>query len=51
VIGIVFDSSQPRGELRASFDGGTTDAVAWFSLDEARAVPHVDLVDFVLDRL
>jgi hypothetical protein len=39
------------GELRTSFDAGTTDAAAWFSIDEARSVPRVGVVDFVLARI
>jgi hypothetical protein len=39
------------GDLRTAFDPGTTDAAAWFSLDEARSAPRAGLVDFVLARV
>lgn len=51
VLGVVYEASELQGELRTSFDGGTTDAAAWFSLDEVRELPRVSLVDFVLDLL
>ncbi|MDY7103190.1 MAG: NUDIX domain-containing protein [Actinomycetota bacterium] len=47
MIGIVHETGDVTGELRSEVDG-TTDAVAWFTLDEARELPRVDLVDFVL---
>ena len=50
-VGIVFEASEPTGQLRDSFDDGTTDGVAWFSLDEVRALDRVELVDFVLDLI
>lgn len=51
VIGVVYEGLNLTGELRTSFEEGTTDAAAWFSLEEARALPRVELVDFVLARL
>jgi 8-oxo-dGTP pyrophosphatase MutT (NUDIX family) len=48
VIGIVYEGAGPRGELRDDFSD-TTDAAGWFTLDEARALPHVGLVDACLD--
>ncbi len=52
VLGVVYEASDLQGELRTSFDSGdTTDAAAWFSLDEVRELPRVSLVDFVLDLL
>jgi ADP-ribose pyrophosphatase YjhB (NUDIX family) len=49
-VQIVFEASNARGELRTDFtNGGTTDAAGWFTLDEARALPHVGLVDACLD--
>jgi 8-oxo-dGTP diphosphatase len=51
VIGVVFQGDDVTGELRTQFDEGTTDAAAWFSLDEARSLPRVELVDFVLTLL
>ncbi len=46
---IIFHASELRGVLREEFDEGTTDAVQWFDLDEITALPHVELVDFVLE--
>jgi 8-oxo-dGTP diphosphatase len=51
VLGLVYEATEVDGVLRTTFDEGTTDAAAWFSLEEARAIPHVSLVDFVLDLL
>lgn len=52
VIGVVYRATEVTGTLRRSFDPeDTTDAVEWFSLAEARAVPRADLVDFVLARV
>jgi ADP-ribose pyrophosphatase YjhB (NUDIX family) len=49
-VQIIFAASNVRGALRTDFaDGGTTDAAAWYTLDEARALPHVGLVDACLD--
>jgi 8-oxo-dGTP diphosphatase len=50
-IGIVYEATNVTGKLRTSFDPGTTDAAAWFSVEEARSVPRADLVDFVLARV
>ena len=36
------------GELRTTFDDGTTDAARWFAMDEIEAFPRVELIDFVL---
>lgn len=48
-IGIVYEASHVRGELRTEFDeDDTTDDARWFDIDRARASPHVELVDFVL---
>jgi 8-oxo-dGTP pyrophosphatase MutT (NUDIX family) len=51
VIGVVYEGTDVTGELRTTFDEGTTDAAAWFSLDEAHSLARVDLVDFVLARV
>ena len=51
VIGVVYEATDVTGELRTAFGAGTTDAAAWFSLDEARSLPRVGLVDFVLARV
>jgi 8-oxo-dGTP pyrophosphatase MutT (NUDIX family) len=51
VIGIVFDGMNVCGELRTEFSDDpddTTDAAAWFTLEEARALPHVELVAYCL---
>ena len=48
VIGIVYETSEIAGELRADFEEGTTDAAGWFTLEEVNALPRVELVDFVL---
>ena len=47
-IGIVLEATNLRGELRTTFEDGTTDGVAWFSLDEVQALDRVELVDFVV---
>ena len=47
IIGFVFRGTNPRGTLRHEAVG-TTDRAAWFTLDEARALPHVGQVDFCL---
>lgn len=50
VIGAVYAASITTGELRAEFDpDDTTDAAAWFSIDEITTLRRVPLVDFVLD--
>jgi 8-oxo-dGTP pyrophosphatase MutT (NUDIX family) len=51
-LGIVFEARNARGELRSDFSGDpddTTDAAAWFTLEEARALPQVGLVTYCLD--
>jgi ADP-ribose pyrophosphatase YjhB (NUDIX family) len=48
VVGLVFGATNVRGNLRTDFRD-TTDAAAWFTLDEARALRRVSLVDFCLD--
>ncbi len=51
MVGIVFETVDLRGELRTTFDAGTTDAVQWFDLEEIASLPRVELVDFVLGIL
>ncbi len=51
MVGIVFETEDVQGELRTTFEAGTTDGVGWFDLDEIANVPHVELVDFVVDLL
>lgn len=48
VIGLVFAATNVRGTLRTDFSD-TTDAAAWFTLDQARALRRVSLVDYCLD--
>jgi len=52
VIGIVYEGTNVSGLLRSEFPddaANTTDAAAWFTLEEARALPHVGLVRYCLD--
>ena len=50
LVCIVFHASELSGELRKEFDDeDTTDAVQWFPIDDVEALPHVELVDFVLE--
>lgn len=51
VVGVVFHGIDVTGKLQTDFDEGSTDAAAWFSLDEARSLPLVELVRFVLTRI
>jgi 8-oxo-dGTP diphosphatase len=51
LVGIVFAARDLRGELRTTFDPGTTDGVRWVDLPEIDGLPHVELVDFVADLL
>ena len=49
---IVFYASEPSGELLGEFDSDdTTDAVQWVSVADLAALPHVELVDFVVEEL
>ncbi len=50
VIGAVYSASIVAGELRTEFDSDdTTDAAAWFTVEEISSLRSVPLVDFVLD--
>lgn len=51
VVGIVFEAVDVQGDLRTTFEPGTTDAVQWFDLSEVADLPRVELVDFVIDLL
>jgi 8-oxo-dGTP diphosphatase len=51
LVGIVFAAVDVHGELRTTFDAGTTDAVRWVDLADIDGLPHVELVDFVADLL
>jgi ADP-ribose pyrophosphatase YjhB (NUDIX family) len=51
VVGIVYEATDARGELRTDFAGDasdSTDAAGWFTLDEARRLPRVGLVNYCL---
>jgi len=51
VVGIVYEGMNVRGILRTEFSrdaDNTTDAAAWFTLEEARALARVGLVDYCL---
>lgn len=50
-IAPVYEAHNVSGELRQRFDEGSTDAVQWFTIDEVRELPRVELVDFVLTLL
>lgn len=52
VVGIVYEGSDVRGVLRTEFSrdaANTTDAAGWFTLEEVRRLPHVELVAYCLD--
>ena len=51
VLGVVYEVVEFDGQLRTTFDDGTTDAASWFSVDEVRSLRRVRLVDFVLELL
>jgi 8-oxo-dGTP pyrophosphatase MutT (NUDIX family) len=51
VVGIVYDATDLHGRLRTEFDAGSTDDARWFAVEDVRALPHVELVDFVLDLI
>lgn len=51
VVGIVFNAVDAQGQLRTTFEAGTTDAVRWFDLEEIGTLPHVELVDFLVELL
>ena len=51
VVGVVYGASDVTGELRTTWDGGTTDAAAWFTLEEIERLPRVELLDYVVGLL
>jgi 8-oxo-dGTP diphosphatase len=51
VVGVVHEAIEPEGRIRTEFEEGTTDAAAWFTIDEVGRLPRVELVDFVLGLL
>lgn len=51
VVGIVYEGANVRGELRTEFSNdvaNTTDAAGWFTLEEARHLRRVGLVNYCL---
>lgn len=52
VLAAIYAAGRLTGELRTEFDpDDTTDAAAWFSLEQVRRLRRVPLVDFVLDLI
>lgn len=51
VIGILYEATDLRGEVRTAFEAGTTDGARWYDLDEVRRLPRVQVVDFVLNLI
>lgn len=51
LVGIVYEATEVRGELRTTFEPGTTDAVRWFALDEIPRLRRIPVVDAVLAAL
>jgi len=51
LVGIIFDATDIDGELRTTFEAGTTDNADWFELEQIQHLPHVELVDFVVELL
>jgi ADP-ribose pyrophosphatase YjhB (NUDIX family) len=49
-VRLIYEVASWHGSLRPELDG-TTDAVAWFSLHEARGLPLARYVQIVLDKL
>jgi ADP-ribose pyrophosphatase YjhB (NUDIX family) len=49
-VRLVYEVESWEGTLRPEADG-TTDAVAWFTLEEVRALPLARYVQLVVDRL
>lgn len=49
-VRLIYEVASWHGTLRPELDG-TTDAVAWFTLDEARALPLARYVETVMGRL
>ncbi|HET7899786.1 MAG TPA: NUDIX domain-containing protein [Candidatus Nanopelagicales bacterium] len=50
-LGVLFDAVEVAGELRTEFDEGSTDAAAWFPLDEVPRLRRVPIVDAALAML
>jgi 8-oxo-dGTP diphosphatase len=49
-VRLIYEVASWHGSLRPEVDG-TTDAVAWFSLDEVRELPLARYVETVVDQL
>ena len=49
-VRLIYEVASWHGSLRPEVDG-TTDAVAWFTLDEVRELPLARYVETVVDRL
>jgi 8-oxo-dGTP diphosphatase len=49
-VRLIYEVASWHGSLRPEVDG-TTDAVAWFSLDDARGLPLARYVEIVVRRL
>jgi ADP-ribose pyrophosphatase YjhB (NUDIX family) len=49
-IAILYRVAVDPGDLRLEVDG-STDAAAWYSLDAAAGLPHVDLVDGAIEAI
>jgi ADP-ribose pyrophosphatase YjhB (NUDIX family) len=49
-VRLIYEVASWHGTLRPEVDG-TTDAVAWFSLDEVRELPLARYVETVVERL
>jgi 8-oxo-dGTP diphosphatase len=47
-LGVVYEARNPVRVAEPVHDVGTTSGAGWFSLDEVRNLPRVELVDFVL---
>lgn len=48
ILAVIYEGVSVSGSLRTAWDLGTTDGTAWFTLDEARLLSRVRLVDFSL---
>lgn len=48
IFAVIYEGVSVSGSLRTAWDLGTTDGAAWFTLDEARLLSRVRLVDFSL---
>lgn len=50
-VGVVYEATAATGELRTTWDGDTTDAAAWFTIEEIDQLARVELLDYVLGLL